>query len=158
VLESPSAGPTTERERSARRVVDEARAERLERDGITAFVDEWEREPVFASHATLPPSVAAMLRAERLRNRPAGLAASLRGAGQGMMEPLHDRLHEVTSPTLVLAGALDPTGRARADALAAGIPGARLEIVADSGHAPHLETPATFRSLVLAFLKEDPVA
>jgi len=158
VLESPSAGLTTERERSARRGVDEARAERLERDGIIAFVDEWEREPVFASHATLPPSVAATLRAERLRNRPAGLAASLRGAGQGTMESLHDRLHEVASPTLVLAGALDPAGRARAEAVAAGIPGARLEIVADSGHTPHLETPATFRSLVLAFLKEDPVA
>jgi 2-succinyl-6-hydroxy-2,4-cyclohexadiene-1-carboxylate synthase len=158
VLESPSAGLATERQRAARRVADEARATLLERQGIGAFVDAWEREPVFASQASLPSAVAARLRAERLRNRPDGLAASLRGAGQGSMEPLHDRLGSVTSRTLVIAGGLDPTGVERAEVVAAGIPGARLEVVAGSGHAPHLETPDAFRSLVLAFLKEDPAA
>lgn len=158
VLESPSAGPAAESERLARRAADEARAVRLERDGIEVFVDEWEREPVFASHAALPPARAAGTRAERLRNRPDGLAASLRGAGQGAMEPLHDRLATVQAPTLVIAGALDPAGRARAEGIAAGIPGARLEVVTSAGHTPHLETPATFRSLALSFLKEDPAA
>ena len=74
------------------------------------------------------------------------------------MEPLHDRLGGVRAPTLVIAGALDPTGRGRAEAVAAGIPGARLEIVAEAGHAPHLETPTRFRDLALAFLEEDPAA
>ena len=158
VLESPSAGLATERQRDARRAADEARATLLEREGIGAFVDAWEREPVFASQASLPPAVAARLRAERLRNRVDGLAASLRGAGQGSMEPLHDRIASVTSRTLVIAGGLDPAGLERAEAVAAGIPDARLEVVAGSGHAPHLETPDAFRSLVLAFLKEDPAA
>ena len=158
VLESPSAGLATESERRARRAADEGRAVRLERDGIEAFVDEWEREPVFASHAALPPTQAARLRVERLRTRPAGLSASLRGAGQGSMEPLGDRLAEVHAPTLVIAGALDPAGHVRAEAVAAGIPGARLAVVAGAGHTPHLETPSTFRSLALDFLKEDPAA
>lgn len=158
VLESPSAGLATEADRRDRRQADEDRAARLVGDGMAAFVDEWEREPVFASQASLSPAGAARLRSERLRNRPAGLAASLRGAGQGSMQPLHDRLAEVRVPTLVIAGNLDPTGRARAAAVAAGIPGARLEIIADAGHAPHLETPARFRSLALAFLKEDSAA
>jgi 2-succinyl-6-hydroxy-2,4-cyclohexadiene-1-carboxylate synthase len=158
ILESPSAGVATVSDRNARAAVDEARAVRIERDGIQAFVDEWQREPVFASHAALPPTRAARLRAERLRNRPAGLAASLRGAGQGNMEPLHDRLAEVRAPTLVIAGALDPAGRGRAEAVAAGIPDARLAVVAGAGHTPHLETPSTFRSLALDFLKEDPAA
>jgi 2-succinyl-6-hydroxy-2,4-cyclohexadiene-1-carboxylate synthase len=158
VLESPSAGLLTEGERRTRRADDEARAARLELHGMDAFVDEWEREPVFASQTGLPPARAARLRSDRLRNRPAGLAASLRGAGQGSMEPLQTRLGEVRAPTLVIAGALDPTGRTRAQAVAAGIPGARLEIVAGTGHAPHLETPTTFRSLALSFLKEDSAA
>ena len=157
VLESPSAGLATSSERGARRAADDARAERIERDGIDAFVDEWQREPVFASHALLPPARAARLRAERLRNRPAGLAASLRGAGQGTMERLHDRLAEVRAPTLVIAGGLDRTGCARAESVAAGIRGARLAVVTDAGHTPHLETPSSFRSLALDFLKEDPV-
>jgi 2-succinyl-6-hydroxy-2,4-cyclohexadiene-1-carboxylate synthase len=158
VLESPSAGLATAEERQARRAADEDRARRLERDGIEAFVDEWEREPVFASYAALPTARAARLRAERLRNRPAGLAASLRGAGQGSMEPLHDRLAGIATPTLVIAGALDPVGCLRAKGVAAGIPGARLEIVTDAGHAPHLETPTIFRSLVTTFLKEETAA
>lgn len=157
VLESPSAGIAAEGEGVARRAADAERAARLERDGIEAFVDEWEREPVFASQIGLPPAGVARLRSERLRNRPAGLAASLRGSGQGSMDPLHERLVGIRTPTLVIAGAMDPTGRARAEAVAAGIPGARLEIFSGAGHTPHLETPLLFRSLVLDFLKEDSV-
>ena len=158
VLESPSAGLPSEAERRSRRVADEERSAHLERDGVDAFVDAWEREPVFASFARLPADRAARVRADRRRNRAAGLAASLRGAGQGSMEPLHDRLAGVRAPTLVIAGALDPVGRARAQDVAAGIPGARLEIVATAGHAPHVERPATFRSLVRMFLQEDHAA
>ncbi len=155
VLESPSPGFATETERHARRTADEGRAQRLERLGMTAFVDEWEREPVLASLADLPELSAARLREERLRNRPAGLAASLRDAGQGSMEPLHDRLAEVRSPTLVIAGDRDPIGLARAQVVAGGIPSARLAIIEGVGHTPHLEAPNAFRTLVVGFLKED---
>ena len=155
VLESPSAGIATETERAIRRAADEARATRLERHGIRDFVDEWEREPVFASQVALPRFRAARQRAGRLHNRPAGLAASLREAGQGSMAPLHDRLGEVRAPTLVIAGALDTVGCPRAAAIASAIPTARFESVDHAGHAPHLETPAAFRRLVLSFLLED---
>ena len=158
VLESPSAGIASETERAARRAADAERAARLERDGIEAFVAEWEREPVLASLRDLPAARAERLRAERRRNRPAGLAASLRGAGQGSMEPLHARLGAIRAPTLVIAGALDTTGRARAESVAAGIPRAKLEMIAGAGHRPDLESPAVFRSLVMSFLKESSVA
>ena len=159
VLESPSAGIADAAARRTRAADDEARARRLERDGIDAFVAEWEREPVFASHASMPPGRIARLHAARLRNRPDGLATSLRGAGQGAMEPLHDRLREVTAPTLVIAGALDPAGRTPSrPTIAAAIPNARLEIVDGAGHTPHLEQPRTFRTLATDFLEEDPAA
>ncbi len=158
VLESPSAGIEDPDARRERRAADEARAGRIERDGMAAFIDEWEREPIFASYADLPPARATRLRADRLRNRPAGISASLRGAGQGSMTPLFDRLAGITAPTLAIAGARDPAGRIRAEHVARAIPGARLAIVEAAGHAPHLETPATFRSLAHHFLKEDPAA
>ena len=163
VLESPSAGIAATEERAARRVADAALADRLERDGMETFVDAWERQPIFASHAAMPAPratrhPAARLRAERLANTPASLALSLRGAGQGSMEPLHDRLASVRIPTLVIAGALDPIGLARAEIVAAGVPGARLEIVRDAGHMPHLESQARVRSLTLDFLQEEPTA
>jgi 2-succinyl-6-hydroxy-2,4-cyclohexadiene-1-carboxylate synthase len=157
VLESPSAGFASEDERLERRRLDEARALRLDEHGIRAFVDEWEREPVFAGQAErLPRAAAATLRSGRLANRPQGLATSLRGAGQGSMEPLFDRLRDVRCPTLVIAGADDPIGCRRAGAIAAGIADARLEVIDRAGHAAHLERPAAFRRLVLSFLLEEP--
>jgi 2-succinyl-6-hydroxy-2,4-cyclohexadiene-1-carboxylate synthase len=152
VLESPSAGIVAGANRAARRVADEELARLLDRDGLEAFVDRWENLPVFGSERALAPAVRARLHAARLRNRPDGLAASLRGAGQGSMEPLHDRLAGVTAPTLVVAGALDEAGTDRARAIAAEIPGARLEIMEGIGHAPHREAPRRFRRLLLDFL------
>jgi 2-succinyl-6-hydroxy-2,4-cyclohexadiene-1-carboxylate synthase len=158
VLESPSAGIADPVDRAARRVADGALAERLERDGLAAFVATWERSPVFASHAALAPELVARQRATRLASNPAGLAASLRAAGQGSMEPLHDRLGEVSAPALVITGSLDAIGRPRAEEVASRIPGARLTILDGVGHTPHLESPDAFRRLVLDFITEDPAA
>jgi 2-succinyl-6-hydroxy-2,4-cyclohexadiene-1-carboxylate synthase len=155
VLESPSPGIASGRGRAERRVADERLADRIERDGIPAFVDAWEAQPVFASQADLPPARAARIRRLRLANRPDALAVSLRAAGQGAMEPLVDRLGEVRAPTLVIAGSLDAVARPRIDQVAAGIPGARIAVVDGSGHTPHDERPLAFRRLALAFLQED---
>lgn len=156
VLESPSAGIADATERARRRARDEALALLVERAGIAAFVDAWQAQPLFASQAALSPSARANLRRRRLANRPAGLAASLRWAGQGTMTPLHDRLGEIGVPTLVIAGGLDPTGLARARAIAAAIPDARLAIIDEAGHTPHLERPSAFRRLIVDFLDRTP--
>lgn len=152
VLESPSAGIADPAERARRRASDDELAARIERDGVPAFVERWEALPIFASHATLPPAARRRLRRQRLANDAAGLAASLRGAGQGAMEPLHERLGEVRAPTLVVAGRLDQAGTERAAAVAGAIRDARLAIVDGAGHAPHLEQPAAFRRIVVSFL------
>ena len=157
VLEAPSAGIADPGERSARRAADESLALVLERDGSVPFVDAWEAMPVLAGEARLGAGARASLRTIRLGHHPAGLAASLRGAGQGAMEPLHDRLGEISSPTLVIVGRDDPA-RDRAAAVAAGIPGARLAVIDGAGHAPHLEAPLAFSRLVLDFVSEEHVA
>ena len=151
VLESPSAGFPDPAERETRRLTDEAIADMIERDGIAAFVAYWESLPLFRTHAALTEARRRRLHAERLRNRVDGLAGSLRGAGQGAMAPLHGRLGSVTAPTLVICGTLDPV-RARAESVAASIPGARLEMIEGVGHTPHLEAPARFREIVLSFI------
>lgn len=160
VLESPSPGIADPADRAARARDDDALAASIERDGIEAFVDTWwETTPVFESEKGLPPAVRARLRASRLRNTAAGLAGSLRGAGQGAMTPLHDRLAAIAAPTLVVAGDRDPIGARRAAEVAAAIPAARLEIVQGAGHAAHRETPAAFRRLIKSFLsQEEPAA
>jgi 3-oxoadipate enol-lactonase len=70
--------------------------------------------------------------------------------------PTHDvgaRLCEITAPTLVVVGELDDeTPLAYSEALAAGIPGARLEVVAGSGHLSNLEQPEAVNRLLAGFL------
>ena len=152
VLESPSPGIADDDDRAARRRADEHLADEIERDGVEAFVDRWAAMPIFESQAALPADIRTAQRHERLRHTTVGLATSLRGAGQGAMAPLHDRLPHIDAPTLVIAGALDSTGRERAHTVADAIPGARLEIIEGAGHNPHLESAATFSRLVTDFL------
>jgi 2-succinyl-6-hydroxy-2,4-cyclohexadiene-1-carboxylate synthase len=151
VLESPSAGFSDPAERAARLAADDALAADIVRDGIRAFVNRWESLPLFATQAAMPEARRRRLHALRLRNDAAGLAGSLRGAGQGAMAPLHERLTDISAPTLVVIGELDLV-RARAESVAAGIPHARLEVIPGVGHAPHIEAPARFRAVVLPFI------
>jgi len=152
ILESPSAGIADPAARAARREEDGRWVRQLERGDLDAFVRDWAAQPIFASQARLPAQVRDRLVAERAANRPEGLAASLLGAGQGVMPPLHSRLGEIGVPTLVISGRLDPRGSARAGEVAEGIRGARHESVEDAGHTPHLEMPMAFRYLVTSFL------
>ncbi len=152
VLESPSAGLAAPADRAARRAADDRLADDIERDGVDAFVARWEAMPIFAGQASLPEDVQARQRNERRRHTATGLAASLRGAGQGVMTPLHDRLHAIRAPALVIAGSLDETGLARARIVADGLSDVRIEIVTGAGHTPHLETPDAFLRITNDFL------
>ncbi len=151
ILESPSAGIADPVQRQVRRAADEALAADLERDGMATFVARWEGLNLFADQTRLSTAVRRRLHEGRQQNRPSGLAASLRGAGQGTMTPLHGRLAEVQAPTLVIVGGLDPV-RARSELVAAHIPGAGLAVVPGVGHAPHVEAPARFQAIALAFM------
>lgn len=152
VLESASPGIADPLERAARVVSDEALAASIERAGLGVFVEQWERQPLFASQSSLPAEVRAGLRAERLRNSPRGLASNLRGMGTGRQEPLWDKLQAIRAPTLIIVGQLDDRYRQLGAAMEMVISSARLAIVPHAGHAVHLEQPAAFQQLVTGFL------
>ncbi len=152
VLESGSPGILRDADRLTRRAQDLALAAAIERDGVETFVDRWERLPLFATQQRLPAPVRADLRAQRLRNRAAGLANSLRGMGQGAQPPLVDRLPDLSMPVLVLTGALDAAYTALGRDMAAAMPDGGLVIVPDAGHTVHLEQPGAFQRAVLEFL------
>lgn len=64
------------------------------------------------------------------------------------------RLGEVRARTLVLVGAQDKANVPAAKDLAAGIPGARLEIVPGAGPQLNTDAPTAFNELVWPFLSE----
>jgi pimeloyl-ACP methyl ester carboxylesterase len=66
---------------------------------------------------------------------------------------LKKRIHRVTAPTLLLWGKEDRlVPPVYADEFARRIQGARVQTVADAGHAPHLEQPETVARMVRDFL------
>lgn len=152
IVESASPGIADPRDRDARLAADRRLADEIERDGIEAFVDRWERLPLWDSQMALAPEVQEALRQQRLRNDPRGLANSLRGASAGAAPPLAPGDVALDAPVLLIAGALDPRYVALGRELEALLPGARLAVVPDAGHAVHLEQPAAFTGLVSAFL------
>jgi 2-succinyl-6-hydroxy-2,4-cyclohexadiene-1-carboxylate synthase len=150
ILESASAGLETEEERSARAASDLALADSIERDGTAAFVERWERLPLFAAQT---PEQRAAQRPVRLAQRPHGLANSLRGMGAGAQPPLWGQLHEIAIPTLIVTGGLDAKYCALGERMAALMPNAQHLVIPMAGHTPHLEQPEVFKAAVQSFLE-----
>ncbi|HZU15470.1 MAG TPA: alpha/beta fold hydrolase [Candidatus Dormibacteraeota bacterium] len=139
-------------ERRRRRAEDLALADRIEREGIDWFAAYWASRPLFVGLARRGPAFLARLDAMRRRNRPAHLAACLRGLGAGATPPFWDRLGEIRCPTLVVAGAEDGRYLAFAQRLCEAIPAAGLAVVPRAGHAVHLERPEAFAALLAEHL------
>lgn len=154
VLESASFGIADPGERASRRRQDEALAQMIERDGLEAFVNYWERLPLFESQRRLPPEVQASVRRQRLGQPANGLANSLRGAGAGTQECILPRLGALAMPALVVAGSLDAKYCAIAQAMSRALPHCRLRIVEGAGHNVHLERPGEYVRALTAFLDE----
>jgi 2-succinyl-6-hydroxy-2,4-cyclohexadiene-1-carboxylate synthase len=139
--------------REGRRRGDEAMAQRIEKDGLEAFVNYWTSLPLFAGLERRGPSFVAQVRAERLNNHVAGLAESLRGMGAGAMRPVWDELGRVRCPCTFVAGQLDHGYAASARRLAESVPNGRVVLVQRAGHTVHQERPDAFARLLLAHLE-----
>jgi len=131
--------------------------------------DEWRRERLAAldGGATVDAMAEPVLRSvmgpdvadDALR---AAVASMLRVPVAGLRAavaclPTHDvraELGRIAVPTLVVVGELDrETPPAYAEALAEGIPGARLEVVPGAGHITNLEAPDAVTALLRAHLE-----
>jgi 2-succinyl-6-hydroxy-2,4-cyclohexadiene-1-carboxylate synthase len=140
VLISATAGIEDTAERAQRRTTDALLAERIESEGVDAFVEHWLALSLFAG---LPPE--GRFEDERGTNTPAGLAGSLRLAGTGSQEPSWDRLGSLPMPVLVVTGEDDPKFTDLGQRMAAEIgPDATLAVIPGAGHSVHLEQPEAF--------------
>jgi 2-succinyl-6-hydroxy-2,4-cyclohexadiene-1-carboxylate synthase len=147
VLIGATAGIDDDAERRARREADEQLAAHIEAIGTEAFIDEWLQNPMFAG---LDDTSA--LRADRLRNTAAGLAASLRATGTGTQQPLWDRLASIACPTLVLVGEHDHKFTALGRRIVEHVSNAVLQVIPDAGHSVHLEQPEFTADAIAAWL------
>ncbi len=157
VLVSATAGIEDDAERARRRAADEQLADWMAAEGrlMSEVADRWGAQPLFSTQST---AVAAAARADRICNRPADLAAALRGIGTGAMAPLWKRLGELTMPVAVLAGALDRRYVALGERLADGLGRATLTVVPDAGHGLALEAPVAVAAAIGGLRADGPSA
>src|SRR5262249_49400245 len=124
--------------RAKRKLADDELADRIEQIGVDQFAQEWGAQPLFNGQ---PERVAAAAYADRLRNTPRGLANALRGLGTGVMEPLWDKLPELTIPVTLITVERDEKFRAIAEQMRARLPNAHHVVIPGTGHAAQLEAP-----------------
>jgi 2-succinyl-6-hydroxy-2,4-cyclohexadiene-1-carboxylate synthase len=149
ILIGATGGLEASDEREQRQGGDETLATSLETGGLEPFLKRWLAQPLFAG---LTP-VNALIDA-RLKNRPEGLAASLRSTGTGRQENLWPTLSSLDCPTLILTGSHDEKFTQVGKRLRSVI-GKRAEVVnvRKVGHSVHLETPTLASEIVLEWLR-----
>jgi 3-oxoadipate enol-lactonase len=110
------------------------------------FLDRW----LPAAFQAAQPQAAAQLRATFAGMPVEGFAAC---AAVLKHVDLRDALPRIAAPTLVIVGGAEaPPMQVAAQALAAGIAGARLAVIEGAGHLSAIDHPAQFAELVSSFL------
>ena len=135
ILVSTGLGIEDESARAARRASDEAWAHRFESEDFDAVMRDWDAQPVLAGPALD-------------RTRDDYDPRALREWSSGALPSVASRLHELTIPTLWVAGARDTKYMAEAKRAASLAPNARVVIVDDAGHRVPWEQPIEFVRLL----------
>ena len=148
ILESASPGLAQSEERMVRILADDALAKKIEADGISAFVNQWENISLFATQKGLTQEIQQEIREERLAQTTTGLANSLRGMGTGMMPSLWHKLHELNIQVTLITGSLDIKFEQLAVKMLDHLQDATHISVNGAGHAIHVENPVEFATIV----------
>jgi 2-succinyl-6-hydroxy-2,4-cyclohexadiene-1-carboxylate synthase len=152
ILESGSPGLHRRIERAERRESDGRLATIIRTQGVDAFVEHWESQPMFESLKRLPPERIAALKERRKACTVDGLTGALGRLGLGFQPDYWSELHRQRIPTLLLTGALDDKFTQTARKMATELPVVWRHTFQDCGHAPHLEAPEEYAHEVLSFL------
>lgn len=147
-LVSVNPGIDSEKERRARLASDCTWAELLRTDGIEAFVQAWERLPLFASQRRLAGQVTREQRTLRLAHNAEGLARALEGMGLGQMPNLGPTLANTSVRVQLVVGELDSKFVALARQATSRNPRIRLHVLPQCGHNPLLEAPSELARLL----------
>jgi 2-succinyl-6-hydroxy-2,4-cyclohexadiene-1-carboxylate synthase len=131
ILVSTGLGIEGDSARADRRASDEAWARRFESEDFDSVMAAWNAQPVLAG-PSLP------------RTHDDYDPRALREWSSGALPPAASRMHELTIPTLWIAGARDTKYVAEAKRACSLVAGAEVVIIENAGHRVPWEQPAEF--------------
>ena len=150
---SSAPGLMTGAEREQRRIADEILMDRLEKIGISSFLQEWYSAPLFGDIQNHSPLFDELCHT-RSHNEVARLRQALQLMGNGALPSLWDHLGHIAAPTLLVTGALDSKYFQLNQEIAQKIPGSIHHQIAETGHAFHLEKPLETAGIIRHFLSK----
>jgi pimeloyl-ACP methyl ester carboxylesterase len=129
----------------------EETATRALREGMTTIADAMLPKLLAPATHAEQPHVVRRIRDMILQTDPQGAAAALRG--MALRRDQTELLREISCPSLVIVGQLDPiTPPADAELMGREIRGAQLEVIAGASHVSNVERPAEFNRALEKFL------
>lgn len=152
ILESCTAGIEDNLLRDERIKSDSELAGKIREEGIRKFIDEWYSQALFDSLRKSKTFL--RIKEERYFNSAAGLANSLLSFGTGTMPSLWHKLGGFNFPVLLISGETDQKYYGIMKRMNSIIENSQHSILAECGHAAHLEKPEDFINLVNRFLTE----
>ena len=153
VIISSSAGLESEEERRRRRALDEQRARQLVSLGAPAFLEEWYRQPLFASLRKQPALLKKLI--DQRRGLPNEWARALCGLSVAEQPSYWDRLPTSLVPALFVAGQEDPAYAVHARRAADLSPRGSLFMVPAAGHLPQEEAPHVTLDRIVGYLHQN---
>jgi 2-succinyl-6-hydroxy-2,4-cyclohexadiene-1-carboxylate synthase len=102
----------------------------------------------------MPEEILKLVRENKLKNNPVGLANSLKGFSTGKMPPLFEDLKNIKIKTLLISGELDEKFSSISLHMSKLLPLSENVIIRGAGHNTHLEKPEEFVNSVNNFLKQ----
>lgn len=142
ILESATCGIEQKDQRQQRAVLDEQRAAEIEQD-FSKFLSLWMQSPLFSDSKTLNTGTKYYRKIMNMQ-KPALLAASLRGFGTGSMESVCNRLSSINQKVLLIAGKNDLKFVPIQHKMKQLLPDADFIEVENSRHRVHLDQTDAF--------------
>jgi len=154
ILISGNPGIESEFERASRRQSDAQLADRIEAEGVSAFLKFWQQTPMIRSQQTIRPDWRHHMQQNRMQHTAQGLAQSLRQFGQGACPNLWPELNKLSMPALLISGEEDRKYSEIAQRMRSTILHAEHVIIPSAGHMPQLEAPEATLAEIERFLSK----
>lgn len=145
-------GLTDATQREQRRRADQYWIKQLRTENLATFVNQWERQPLFATQFRLPPTVLARQRAGRLQHQAEGLACCLERLGLAEMPSTWQALTQFSGQLQWIVGDADQKFLELAQQVMQQRPTTTLRIFNGVGHNPLLEAPEMLANAIHTFI------